>query len=105
MPARLRRKGILSFLAVLLVITVWLFIFSSLKRLDGSGTSRNAETNIAVGGAELHRGSLRLNSSEFLQALAAPRRPLLVRFDWYSRKTTPVHIGYVGMGKISHHTV
>lgn len=23
------------------------------------------------------------------------RRPLLVRFDWYSRKKSPIHIGYV----------
>ncbi|CAI8021259.1 Deoxyadenosine kinase [Geodia barretti] len=34
--------------------------------------------------------------SRIIPALAAPRRPLLVRFDWYSRKTTPVHIGYAG---------
>ena len=40
-------------------------------------------------------GALLLNSSVFMQALDAPARPLLVRFDWYSRKNTPVHIGYV----------
>ena len=45
-------------------------------------------------GAELSP-LLELNSSLFLRGLTAPWRPLLVRFDWYSRKTTPVHIGYV----------
>ena len=28
-----------------------------------------------------------------LPAIKAAQRPLLVRFDWYSRKQTPVHIG------------
>ena len=38
-----------------------------------------------------------LNSSVFVQAITAPQRPLLVRFDWYSRKNTPVHIGCVSL--------
>ena len=90
---RLRRRGVVSFLACLLVVTIWLVLLS-LEQLDRRGTSSNSGINTATEGAELHR-SLGLNSSAFLQTLAAPRRPLLVRFDWYSRKITPVHIGYV----------
>ena len=49
-------------------------------------------------GAEL---PLLLNSSAFSQSLISPQRPLLVRFDWYSRKITPVHIGYIFRTKFS----
>ena len=37
-----------------------------------------------------------VNSSDLLRPVPTSKRPLLVRFDWYSRKHTPVHIGYVG---------
>ena len=36
------------------------------------------------------------NSSDLMRPVPASKRPLLVRFDWYSRKHTPVHMGCVG---------
>lgn len=32
-------------------------------------------------------------SSMVARVLEGERRPLFVRFDWYSKKTTPVHVG------------
>ena len=87
----MRRSSVHLFLPCILFVTVWLILLS-LEQLDHQEQG-DAGTNSAGGGAELRRGTLRFNSSVFLQTLAAQRRPLLVRFDWYSRKTTPVHIG------------
>ena len=97
---RLRRNLHLLFVCSL-VLTLWLvllYLQQLLDQQDEQGT-RNARRSTAEisrggGGAEL-RGEpqTRRNSSEFLHVIAAQRRPLLVRFDWYSRKTTPVHIG------------
>ena len=36
-----------------------------------------------------------VNGSDVGHPVTISKRPLLVRFDWYSRKQTPVHIGYV----------
>ena len=94
---RLRRNLHLLFVCSL-VLTLWLVILylqQLLDQNDEQGTRRStAEIARGGGGAEL-RGEpqTRRNSSEFLHVIAAQRRPLLVRFDWYSRKTTPVHIG------------
>lgn len=35
-----------------------------------------------------------VNGSDVGHPVTISKRPLLVRFDWYSRKQTPVHIGY-----------
>ena len=78
-----------------MIISTWFILLSvEQHRLDqyDHGTAGITAHSITDGGAE---PSLQLNSSAFLQALDAPRRPLLVRFDWYSKKVTPVHIGYV----------
>ena len=43
------------------------------------------------GDVDPSRGALANFTQRLLQL---QNRPLLVRFDWYSRKKTPVHIGY-----------
>ena len=93
------RRNLLLF-ACSLAVTLWLFILSLQQQqltdqLQYAPGDRNTGSEAAESrGAELREETLRLNSSaEFLRALESPKRPLLVRFDWYSRKTTPVHIG------------
>ena len=89
-------------------MTVWIFILALEQfrlfevvdrdyRFSQTAAATKQTQGVAVSngkGAELSL-LLELNSSVFLDGLTAPWRPLLVRFDWYSRKNTPVHIGYV----------
>ena len=89
-----------TFLIGLVVISVWFTILSleqyRLDQYDASNDKRKMKhtRSNTPEGAELRLQHLHLNSSVFMQALNSPRRPMLVRFDWYSRKVTPVHIGY-----------
>ena len=102
------RCYVLLFFFGLIAMTVWIFIlaleqFRLFEDVDRDYRfSQTAAATKQTPGAAVSNGKgaelsllLQLNSSVFLHGLAAPWRPLLVRFDWYSRKTTPVHIGYV----------
>ena len=88
------------FLIGAVVFTLWIILLSLEQlRIDTDvglyqQTPRKPPLSVSTydKGAELQ--PLLLNNSVFLQALSTPQRPLLVRFDWYSRKITPVHIGY-----------
>lgn len=95
------RCFVLMFFVGLAGITLWIILISleQFRLLEDADKLRQPATEQFSlyrdsRGAEL---SLQpsLNSSVFAQAITAPQRPLLVRFDWYSRKITPVHIGCV----------
>ena len=95
------RCFVLMFFVGLAGITLWIILISleQFRLLEDADKLRQPATEQFSfyrdsQGAEL---SLQpsLNSSVFAQAITAPQRPLLVRFDWYSRKITPVHIGCV----------
>ena len=51
----------------------------------------HVQTVVNAKGLQL-QGDL-VNSSDQIRPVTASKRPLLVRFDWYSRKQTPVHMG------------
>ena len=94
------RCRVLLSLLVLAGMTVWVTLLSSeqFRVIDDGGCQPHrvkVQQERAAAGSESEGAEPLLNNSVFLQALAAPKRPLLVRFDWYSRKNTPVHIGWV----------
>ena len=81
---------------VLLGMGVWIVSLFFLEQSRRHGCQKSESTTLvrastpATGtynaGAEFH-----LN----VETLTPPKRPLLVRFDWYSRKKSPIHIGCV----------
>lgn len=92
------RCRVLLSLLVLAVMTVWITLLSSeqFRVIDDGGCQRlsvNVQQERATAASESEGAEPLLNNSVFLQALTAAKRPLLVRFDWYSRKNTPVHVG------------
>ena len=73
----------------LLGFTVWVLLWeqSRLRLLEPCGDHRDIDEDISPKDHVV-------NGSDIGHPVTISKRPLLVRFDWYSRKQTPVHIGY-----------
>ncbi len=77
-------------LANLVVFTVWILVWEQYGLLTGgAGGACSCEQQPSIRVASVWSN----DSVELAVPGLATRRPLLVRFNWYSRKTTPVHIG------------
>ena len=82
----------LCILLNLLGFTVWVLLWeqSRLRLLENAkpcGDHHRIEEDVAS-------QENTVNGSDVGHPVTVSKRPLLVRFDWYSRKQTPVHIGY-----------
>jgi len=83
----------LCILLNLLGFTVWVLLWeqSRLRLLENAkpcGDHHGIEEDVSS-------QDNTVNGSDIGNPVTISNRPLLVRFDWYSRKQTPVHIGYV----------
>lgn len=86
------------FSANVLAASVWLFVWEHLKlvELRANAASRFRCRVIGQHGGAEEGTAWRENSSDlggFQVPIASTRRPLLVRFNWYSSQQTPVHVG------------
>ena len=82
----------LCILLNLLGFTVWVLLWeqSRLRLLENAklcGDHHRIEEDVSS-------KDNTVNGSDIGHPVTISKRPLLVRFDWYSRKQTPVHIGY-----------
>ncbi|XP_019855248.1 PREDICTED: tubulin polyglutamylase TTLL4-like [Amphimedon queenslandica] len=90
-----RRGGMRVFGAtlILFIISFSLLIAWEVANLDNPSTAAVKSTR----SEDNSKANLTSTLAELLLKVTTPlNRPPLVRFDWYSRKQTPVHFGYAG---------
>ena len=77
----------------LVVFTVWVLLWEQYRLSTLDDPQSCACSCDQTQGAQVETN---MNGTGLISPAATSRRPLLVRFDWYSRKQTPIHIGCVG---------